>query len=73
MLAPNYGVESTPHSIYDMYDVVVMIVPEYDNEGVDLVEKNRSDILYEEESPRESHHCRYHLVSRLTTHSMLMK
>jgi hypothetical protein len=57
MLAPNYDVDSTPHPIYDMYDDAGMIVPEYDNEGVDLVDENRSEILYEEDSPRESHHC----------------
>jgi hypothetical protein len=67
VLAPNYDVDSTPYPIYDMYDDAGMIVPEYDkgwelcmeddNEGAELVDENRSEILYEDDSPHESHHC----------------
>jgi hypothetical protein len=67
VLAPNYDVDSTPYPIYDTYDDADMIVPEYDkgwelcveddNEGVELVDENISKILYEDDSPHESHHC----------------
>jgi hypothetical protein len=52
---------STPHSVYDMYDDACMIVPEYDkdwelcmeddNKGADLGNESRSKNLYEEGSP----------------------
>jgi nicotinamidase-related amidase len=75
-IAPTHDEDSTPYPIYDMYDDVGMIVPELCMEmtkGAELVD----EILYEDDSPHESHHARYHLVSQLvpcvTTHAMLMK
>jgi hypothetical protein len=60
VLAPNHDVDSIP---YDMYDDAITIVPTHDkgsklcNKEADLVDENKLEILYEEDSPCESHHC----------------
>jgi hypothetical protein len=59
VLAPNHDVDSVP---YGMYDDATMIIPihnkgsELCNEEDYLVEEKKLEILYEENSPRESHH-----------------
>jgi hypothetical protein len=57
VIAPTHDEDLVPYPIYGMYDDASMIVPvlcvEDDNEGDELVD----EILYEDDSPHESHHC----------------
>jgi len=56
VIEPTHDEDSIPYSIYAIYDDACMIVPELsmedDNEGDEFVDK----ILYEGDSPHESHH-----------------
>jgi hypothetical protein len=62
VIAPTHDEDSTPYPIYDMYDDACMIVPEYDEWELCMESDNKGDelvdeILYEDDSPHESHHC----------------